>query len=93
MMNRTSKFYGMGGHDCRDVIAKVEELIDGELDTATQERLIREIEKCPSCLQHYDLDKSFKEFVSTRVERKCCAERIKQEILEKIKNYSPEGTN
>ena len=89
-MSKLYKFFGMGGHNCREVIAKVEELIDGELDNASQEQLIIEINRCPSCLEHYNIDVAFKEFVNQRVQRKCCAEKMKAEILGKIKNIDPE---
>ncbi|MCP4121321.1 MAG: hypothetical protein GY751_06170 [Bacteroidetes bacterium] len=89
-MNKLYKFFGMGGHNCREVIAKVEELIDGELDNASQERLIREINRCPACLEHYNIDVAFKEFVHKRVQRKCCAEKMKSEILSKIKSINLE---
>ena len=89
-MNKLLKFFGMGGHNCREVIAKVEALIDGELDHETQERMIIEINRCPSCLEHYNIDAAFKEFVRQRVQRKCCAEKMKNEILEKIKDLDAE---
>ena len=84
-MNKLSKFFGMGGHNCREVIDKVTELIDGELEDAQQEKLIKEINRCPSCLEHYKIDIAFKQFLKTRIQRKPCAEQMKQEILEKIK--------
>jgi len=89
-MSKLYKFFGMGGHNCREVIAKVEELIDGELNDVAQDRLIKEINRCPSCLEHYNIDKAFKEFVNERVQRKCCAQRMKEEILQKIKNFDAE---
>ena len=74
-----------GSHSCKEIVSKLEELIDGEVDGATEKILIQGIKRCPACLEHYDLDKAFKEFLAKKVERKACAEKIKQEILAKIK--------
>ena len=89
-MNKIFKFFGMGSHNCREVISKVEELIDGELDDASQEKLIIEINRCPACLEHYNIDIAFKEFVNSRLRRKCCAESMKSEILGKIRDFDEE---
>ena len=52
MMNKLSKFFGMGGHNCREVIDKVTELIDGELEeTARSIRsLVDTLERHPQAL-------------------------------------------
>ena len=89
-MKRLLKVFGIGGHNCKDVVEKVEILLDGELDNETEQHLIREINKCPACLEHYNIDKAFKEFVNKKVERKCCAQTLKSEILNKIKTMDLE---
>ena len=78
----------MCGHDCNEVIAKLEVLLDGELDQEVEAQLIKEIKDCPGCLEHYNVDKSFKDFLQNKLERKCCTEKLKHEILEKIKQDS-----
>ena len=89
-MKKLLKIFGIGGHNCKDVVEKVEILLDGELDKASEEHLIQEINRCSSCLEHYNIDKAFKEFVYNKVERKCCTEPLKTEILNKIKTIDLE---
>ena len=85
-MKRLLRFFGLGRrHNCREIVNKLGELIDGEVDPETEEQLIAEIKRCPACLEHYDLDVAFKDFLKKKMERKACAEKVKQEILEKIK--------
>jgi anti-sigma factor (TIGR02949 family) len=85
-MKSILRFLGFGrrSHNCIEIVSKLEELIDGEVDEITEQRLIAEIQRCPACLKHYDLDKSFKDFLQKKVERRCCAEKVKAQILEKI---------
>lgn len=90
MKKKVLKYFGMGGHNCRDVVDKLEELIDGEVDEHTQQRLITEIKRCPACLEHYHLDKAFKDFLQTKTHRKCCASEVKQSILQRIRAIDEE---
>ncbi len=85
-MKKAFKFFGMGGHRCKEVVKKIQILLDGELDKATEDQLIMEINRCPACLEHYKIDGAFKKLMHEKVERKCCTKSLKTEILEKIKN-------
>lgn len=57
-------------HDCSEIASKVMLVIDGELPPNEEKRLIAEIQECKGCLQHYSIEKSFKEFIAKKVERK-----------------------
>jgi anti-sigma factor (TIGR02949 family) len=89
-MKKMMKIFGIGGHNCKDVADKLEILLDGELNNEEEDLLIRDIKRCSACLEHYNIDKAFKDFVQKKVERKCCTETLKSEILEKIKTISLE---
>ena len=89
-MKKALKFFGIGGHSCKEVVEKLEILLDGELDMKEEERLIADIKKCPACLEHYDIDKAFKDFLFNKIERKCCTEESKAEILSKLKQIEAE---
>ena len=41
--------------------------------------------------EHYNIDKTFKDFLSTRVDRKSCSEKLKSEILVKIREIDEAG--
>lgn len=87
-MKRILKIFGIGGHNCKSIAEKLQVLLDGELDNEAEKMLIKDIRKCPACLEHYQIDKAFKEFVQRKVERKCCTETLKAEILAKISQIS-----
>ena len=89
-MKRLLKIFGMSGHSCKEVAEKLEILLDGELDRKDEASLIAEINKCPGCLEHYNIDKAFKEFLSKKTEKRCCTEKLKSEILDKIKDIAAE---
>lgn len=84
MDSKLSKYFGMSGHNCKAVAEKLEILLDGELGQAEEERLIAEIKSCPACLEHYEIDEAFKKLVCEKLQRKCCTEKLKAEILDKI---------
>ncbi|MCB0502182.1 MAG: hypothetical protein KDD32_05825 [Bacteroidetes bacterium] len=90
-MKRDLKIFGIGGHNCKSVVEKVEILLDGELDKETECQLIKEINKCPSCLEHYAIDDAFKKFVKNKIDRKNCTKDLKDEILNKIKHIDTES--
>lgn len=89
-MKKKVKIFGVGGHNCKDVAEKLEILLDGELDKDAEAYLIKDINRCSKCLEHYNIDKAFKEFVNKKVERRCCTDTLKSEILDKIKEISQE---
>ncbi|MEZ5013731.1 MAG: hypothetical protein R2794_05520 [Chitinophagales bacterium] len=72
-------------HDCRNFVKKVFLVLDGELPEPEQRMFIADIQRCKSCLDHFDIEKSFKEFVTAKVERKACSEQLKQDILDRVR--------
>ena len=74
----------MSKHNCKEVADNIYLLLDGELGPEEEKRLIAEVKKCSHCLEHYNLDKTFKDFVKAKMEKKCCSEALKSEIKSKI---------
>lgn len=80
-------------HDCRNFVKKVFLVLDGELPEADTRLFINDIERCKACLEHYQIEKAFKEFITRKIERRNCTDSLKQNILSQIRNIdhaSPE---
>ncbi len=75
-------------HDCSQFVEKVYQVLDGELTDEETELFVSDIERCKWCLEHYDIEKQFLEFVAKRFERKTCSETLKENILAKIEELS-----
>jgi mycothiol system anti-sigma-R factor len=52
-----------GGIDCKGVLAKLYEYIDGELDEETIETVRAHLEKCKLCYPRYDFESAFVRFL------------------------------
>ena len=72
-------------HDCSQVMSKVLLALDGELNKAEEEQLMKELQDCSCCLEHFQIEKSFKEFLCARLKRTCCLEKLATEIKGSIK--------
>lgn len=74
--------------DCRDVLAVVDEYLDGELDEARREAIVQHLDECAPCLRQYGLERAVRALVS----RSCgCApapEHLRVEIVTRIRQIS-----
>ena len=73
-------------HDCSKVILKVTLSLDGELSSDEEKRFLDEIQRCPHCLEKFHIEKSFKEFLVNKVQKKEVSTRLIDKIKEKIKS-------
>ena len=69
-------------HSCDDTIAKVVLSLDGSLTETEEREFLDEVNCCSHCLQRYDIEKSFKEFLQQKVSKR----KTDPSIIEKIKN-------
>lgn len=71
--------------ESKKCIEILELLLDGEA-TAEQEGFFKShIEKCMPCYRYYDLEKSIKEILQTKVERKAVPRDLVDSIKSKIR--------
>jgi len=77
-------------HDCTEVISRVFLALDGELTQKEEKEFMDELNRCSWCLDHFNIEKAFKEFLYTKLQRKEVKLDIIQEIKSKIKNISIE---
>ncbi len=66
--------------DCSTVIADVWLLLDNECDPGARSRLQGHLERCPSCLERYGIEKDLKALIS----RKCGGDHAPQGLRERL---------
>ncbi|MFN0276036.1 MAG: hypothetical protein ACKVPJ_09840 [Chitinophagales bacterium] len=69
---------------------KVFLVLDGEIPDTEKKLFIEDIQRCKGCLEHYHIEKYFKEFVYNKFERKECSDKLKTNILDEIKKIDAE---
>ena len=79
----------MGQHNCNDMISKVILALDGELTKEQESAFMAEISKCSCCLEHYNIEKSFKEFLANKLNHKC----VDANLINAIKNNLGSSSN
>ena len=77
-------------HDCSEVISKVFLTLDGELSKDEEKEFFEELKRCSWCLEHYNIEQSFKEFLCKKISKKEVRPEIISEIKSKIRNISIE---
>jgi anti-sigma factor (TIGR02949 family) len=73
-------------HDCSEVISRVFLSLDGELSKEEEKEFFEEIKRCSWCLEHYNIEQAFKEFICSKLGRKEVNPKLITEIKSKIKN-------
>jgi mycothiol system anti-sigma-R factor len=71
-------------HKCDETLAKVILALDGELSNAEEQQLLADINDCSYCLEKYNIEKVFKEFLANKMQKKPCAESVKTDIRNEI---------
>jgi mycothiol system anti-sigma-R factor len=65
--------------DCREVLDRVFEYLDGEMTHVDIERIRQHLDECAPCLKEYDLDEVLKALV-----RRACCESAPQTLRARI---------
>jgi mycothiol system anti-sigma-R factor len=66
--------------DCREVLDRVFEYLDGEMGQIDVARIQQHLDECGPCLKQYDLDV----VVKALLRRSCACEQAPQELREQI---------
>lgn len=67
--------------DCSAVLADIWLLLDNECDQQARVRLQGHVEGCPSCLEHYGIQRQLKELIS----RKCGGDAAPEGLRERLR--------
>ena len=80
----------MFGTGCKEILKKAMMMMDGELTDDEQRQFVAHIEKCPKCLEKYNIEKSLKEFLNNKIQRKQMPEDFITGIKQNIAKASDE---
>lgn len=70
--------------DCREVLDRVFEYLDGEMTYTDVERIRQHLEECSPCLREYDLDEMLKALVRRACGCEAAPQTLRSRILVKI---------
>ena len=70
--------------DCGEVLERVYEYLDGELDAVVVSKISQHLDECGPCLSEYDLDVVLKALVRRTCGGDCAPEQLRQKIMDKI---------
>ncbi len=59
--------------------------LDGELDSREERELLTEIQSNPDLLEKFSMEKSFREFIKSKISRKTVSPALVQSIKDKIR--------
>jgi mycothiol system anti-sigma-R factor len=71
--------------DCSEVLDRVYEYLDGELDAHVVGKISQHLDECGPCLSEYDLDVVLKALVRRTCGGDCAPEDLRQRIMVKIR--------
>ena len=71
--------------DYKDLVRKVTMYLDNALSKEAERELLREIKSNPNYMELLHKEKSFREFVKSRVQRRTVSPALVQSIKERIK--------
>ena len=68
-------------HDCLSILSKIFLCLDGRMSESEEREFLVDVERCPYCLNQFNIDKAFKEFLL----QKLTLRKIKPELIVKIR--------
>ncbi|MBK8444080.1 MAG: hypothetical protein IPL35_11980 [Sphingobacteriales bacterium] len=73
-------------HDCNECMDNVYRLLDGDCSPMQQTMFLKNLSACPRCMEKYEREKHFREFIKTSLPKKCLSQQhiniIKRNINE-----------
>ncbi len=67
---------------------KVMMSLDGEMSEQDEQKFMEEIIRCNTCLEYYNIEKSFKEFLCAKLSRKTVSPSVIKDIKDKVLGIS-----
>jgi anti-sigma factor (TIGR02949 family) len=72
----------MGHHDCTKLLSRLFLALDGELSEDEEKQFLSELNECSCCLEHYQVEKMFKNFLCDKIQKK----QVKAGVIQEIRN-------
>lgn len=71
--------------ECREVLTRLYEYLDGELDTAASDKMRAHLDACRPCLNRFEFERLFHEYVVARAPRPQARAEFKAGLLARIR--------
>ncbi|MBX2845809.1 MAG: hypothetical protein KTR13_06290 [Saprospiraceae bacterium] len=68
--------------DCPKFLNNVTRLIDGTMSNEEEQAFLASINENCECLEKLEIEQHFKQFLASKMERKCCSEKLLHSIKE-----------
>ncbi|MEZ0540582.1 hypothetical protein [Fibrella arboris] len=78
-------------HSCEhqsDCLKFIQSVLDGAASEQDLEKLKRNLESCQPCIKMYHLEKEIKALLQNKMEKRCCPERIIEDIRSRIATFN-----
>lgn len=69
-------------HNCKDVVNQFNLMLDGALNPKEEQDVLCELQRCLHCLEEYNLEEKYRNFIKEKVEKKC----IPSGFLDRLRN-------
>ena len=78
----------MKNHNCKEILSKVFQALDGELRREEELNFLDELNKCNHCLDSFEIEKSFKVFLLNKINKSECSDKLVEDIRLKIQSVN-----
>lgn len=73
-------------HNCNELRARLEQLLDGDCGSREKDRFTEEIRSCPRCMDLYEKERSFREFIQVKVAKRKVSDQLANNIRNIIRD-------
>ena len=70
---------------CCECVKSLQMVVDGEATREQEEYFMNHLDECLPCYNFYEVEKSVKEMLQSKIEKKCCPPQLAENIREKLK--------
>ncbi|MEO6441998.1 MAG: zf-HC2 domain-containing protein [Chitinophagales bacterium] len=71
-------------YSCKDTLKSVMMALDGELSTDEEKAFLAHVNHCSRCLEKYEIEKSFKQFLTEKILRHHIPDQLVDQIRSRI---------
>ena len=70
---------------CGECVKSLQLVVDGEATKEQEDYLMNHLHDCLPCYNYYEVEKSVKKLIQSKIEKKCCPDSVIESIREKLK--------
>lgn len=70
--------------ECDDIIRKLEAMLDGDESILKDDDFMDQVNNCQYCLEQYEIEKSFKELIKSKLKGLMVSNSLVQSIKDKL---------